>query len=190
MLTAGALRGEQVVLTGIDEDDLATLLPWHNDIDYGRYLSRGTPSFVTEKDLRGWMLEGDDARYTVYPRPMGIRLIGDKTLIGVCGYKEVQWYANHTMLWMGIGNRDERGKGYGTDALKIMLRYAFREMNMNRVALEVADFNAPARRSYEKCGFQLEGTLRQYMYREGRYWDMHLMALLRDDWEAMQSESA
>ena len=186
MLKTGVLRGKTVYLGGIQEDNLETLLPWHNDIDYGRYLSMGIPRFTTEKDLREWMLEGEEERFRVYPRPMSIRLIADDTLIGVCGYKEVQWYANNTMLWMGIGDADQRGKGYGSDALRVMVRYAFLEMNMNRVGLQVAAFNEPARRSYEKCGFQLEGTLRQYMYRDGQYWDMHLMSILRAEWDAAQ----
>ena len=66
------------------------------------------------------------------------------------------------------------------------LRYAFRELNMQRVGLEVGDFNVGARRVYEKCGFQLEGTVRRTMYRDGRLWDMHIMGILREEWEAAQ----
>lgn len=183
MLTTGTMRGQHVYLSAIYEDDLPTLLPWHNDVDYGRYLSGGLSNFHTEKDLREWLLGEDTPRY---PRPMSIRRIDDGALIGTCSYKDVRWYANNTMLWLGIGPATQRGQGYGTDALKVMLRYAFQEMNMNRVSLEVAEFNPAARRSYEKCGFQHEGTLRQHMYRDGRYWDMHIMAVLRDEWKAMQ----
>ncbi|MFN2157525.1 MAG: GNAT family N-acetyltransferase, partial [Anaerolineae bacterium] len=70
------------------------------------------------------------------------------------------------------------GKGYGSDAIRTLLRFAFDEMNLHRVQLTVYEDNARAIRAYEKCGFRHEGRLRDAVYRKGRYYDMLLMSVL------------
>jgi RimJ/RimL family protein N-acetyltransferase len=77
------------------------------------------------------------------------------------------------------------GKGYGTDATRALLRYAFEEANLHRIELEVFAFNPRAIRVYEKCGFKLEGVRKQALYREGEWHDEHIMAILRDEWLAL-----
>ena len=78
-----------------------------------------------------------------------------------------------------IGGKDCWGRGYGTDAIRALLRFAFREMNLNRVWLTTGENNPRALACYRKCGFREEGRLRQDRYLEGRYWDTILMGILR-----------
>ena len=87
-----------------------------------------------------------------------------------------------------IGERDYWGKGYGTDALRVLLRYAFDELNLQRVSLSVLEGNARAMRSYEKCGFRYEGRERHAWAYDGRRWDEIYMGLLREEWEAMNHD--
>jgi RimJ/RimL family protein N-acetyltransferase len=87
-----------------------------------------------------------------------------------------------------IGEREYWGKGYGTDALRVLLRYAFDELNLARVSLSVLEGNVRAMRSYEKCGFKYEGRERQAWAYEGRRWDEVYMGLLREEWEAMNND--
>ena len=185
MLTPDALTGEVVYLANVDmEKDLPVVFRWYSDINFMRYISRGMPRFSTLKGMEEWFgAENNDGRYS---RPMAIRRRSDDTLVGICAYKDINAQVGSCLFWVGIDPDGTQGQGYGTDAVQVMLRYAFREMNMQRVGLEVGEFNDAAQRVYEKCGFQIEGTIRRSMYRDGRFWDMHYMGILREEWEALQ----
>lgn len=91
-----------------------------------------------------------------------------------------------------IGEKDMWSQGYGSDAMVVLLRYLFDEMNINRVGLYVDVGNHRALRSYEKCGFSREGVVRQYRFKDGRYLDSVQMSILQQDWasrkEAERSE--
>ena len=86
-----------------------------------------------------------------------------------------------------LGEKDYWAKGYGTDAIVTLLRFAFHEMNLNWVWLHVFEFNERAMVCYQKCGFKEEGRLRQHYYQEGRYWDSVVMGILRDEFDALHS---
>ncbi len=81
-----------------------------------------------------------------------------------------------------IGDKAAWGKGYGSEATRLMLRHAFETLNLNRVWLHVYEYNQRGIRAYEKVGFRREGVLRQDTFRDGRYWDTIAMAVLREEW--------
>jgi RimJ/RimL family protein N-acetyltransferase len=83
-----------------------------------------------------------------------------------------------------IGDKNYWSKGYGTDATKTLLRFAFEELGLNLVELEVYDFNPRAMRCYEKAGFRRVGAHRQGLYRHGKFHDEYLMSILREEWDA------
>jgi RimJ/RimL family protein N-acetyltransferase len=116
----------------------------------------------------------------------GIRTLEDDKLIGNCGLHRPDWRNRSALFGIGIGDKAYWGRGYGTDATRVLMGYAFGELNLNRVELEVYDFNKRAFRSYEKVGFVHEGTRRQALFRDGAYHDVYIMALLREDWFAQQ----
>jgi RimJ/RimL family protein N-acetyltransferase len=111
-----------------------------------------------------------------------IRKLGDNQLIGMCAVKDIRWQSRHCEVWIGIGHPAMRGQGLGTDAMRVLVRYAFMEMNMNRVGLVVASYNDRAQKSYLKVGFKEEGRQREYIFRDGVYYDMIQMGLLRSEW--------
>jgi RimJ/RimL family protein N-acetyltransferase len=74
-------------------------------------------------------------------------------------------------------------QGYGTDAMRLLLRHGFETLNLNRIMLDVYDTNPRAVRSYEKAGFIHEGRKRQGMYKNGRYIDILQMSVLREEWQ-------
>jgi RimJ/RimL family protein N-acetyltransferase len=86
------------------------------------------------------------------------------------------------MVGIGIGERDFWSKGYGTDTMKVCLRYAFLELGLQRVSLGVFEYNPRAVRSYEKAGFKLEGRTRYDAHREGKRYDSLWMGILREEW--------
>jgi len=89
---------------------------------------------------------------------------------------------------LGIGERDFWGRGYGTDVMKLILRYAFMEINLRRVTLTVFEYNPRAIRSYEKAGFRHEGRLRKLLHRDGRRYDELFMGILREEWLEKNAE--
>jgi RimJ/RimL family protein N-acetyltransferase len=95
----------------------------------------------------------------------------------------------HSEVWVGVGlgERDSWNKGYGTDVMKLCLRYAFLELGAQRVSLGLHEYNPRALRSYEKVGFQLEGRTRQDILREGKRTDILWMGILREEWFALQN---
>jgi RimJ/RimL family protein N-acetyltransferase len=130
--------------------------------------------------VREW-IESHETRGTSFS--FAIHTLADDRLIGAIELSVTQWVHGDAYVGIGIGERDDWGKGYGTDAMRVMLRYAFREMNLHRVSLTVFEYNPRAIRSYEKAGFVVEGRLRGWLNREGRRWDMIHMGILREEWE-------
>jgi RimJ/RimL family protein N-acetyltransferase len=87
-----------------------------------------------------------------------------------------------------LGEKAYWGQGFGTDATRTALAFAFGELNLHRVELEVFDFNPRAMRCYEKAGFRYEGIRRQAFFRNGRYHDIHLMAILDSEFVGSGNE--
>lgn len=97
----------------------------------------------------------------------------------------INWVHRCAELGIPIGEKDYWGKGYGTDTVKTLLRFAFELLNLHRVYLQVAEFNTRGIRCYEKCGFVHEGRTRQGRFINGRYWDTLHMGILRDEWNSI-----
>ena len=89
-------------------------------------------------------------------------------------------------LGLSIGAPADRGHGHGTDMLRALLWFGFGYLRLERIWLDVYDFNPDARRLYERVGFVHEGILRHAAFREGRYVDFHRMSILADEWRAGQ----
>ena len=103
----------------------------------------------------------------------------DGVHIGNIGLHDVNCQHRHAQLGIVIGEKEYWGKGYGSDAVRTALRFAFETMNLHRVSLRVYEDNARAIRTYEKCGFQHEGRAREAIFRKGRYYDELRMGILR-----------
>jgi RimJ/RimL family protein N-acetyltransferase len=132
----------------------------------------------------------EEANKDPYSYLFGIRLVDGDTLIGSMALDGIEW--PHGVAWLGIGIGDPEywGKGYGSEATALALRFGFWEANLYRIQLTVFDYNQRAIASYEKLGFVREGTYRQFLQRDGQRHDMHLYGLLRPEWEARNAQSA
>ena len=113
---------------------------------------------------------------------MASAALEDDRLIGYIGLEGDIFPHGEAFVGIGIGERELWGKGYGTDAMKVILRYAFQELNLRRVSLDTFEYNPRAIRSYEKAGFVHEGRAEDFLYREGRRWDLIFMGILREEW--------
>jgi RimJ/RimL family protein N-acetyltransferase len=181
------LRGEFVYLDRMRRDDLPALTVMWSDIEFVRHIMRRPAYGSTLEDTEEWYQETlkDDETPTFV-----IRTLDGDHLIGACGFKDLRWAARHTSFWIGIGDREMRGRGFGSDATLVLLKYAFMELNLNCVALEVMSYNERALATYRRVGFHHDGASRAYSYRDGDYYDMVMMSMLRSEWEALHGEAA
>lgn len=159
---------------------------WQRDSEYFRLLASEASYPYSVRAIKHWIEKGQEKD----PPPFSlfiIQTLEDNRLIGDIGLDTIRNGGGDTFVGIGIGEREYWGKGYGTDAMRIMLRYAFTELNLHRVSLDVFEYNPRAIRSYEKAGFRHEGRCRGYLHRAGRRWDLIYMGILRQEWEAQQA---
>jgi RimJ/RimL family protein N-acetyltransferase len=178
-------RGELVRLSGEDPETRAkaeTL--WERDTEFHRLADSEPAQLWSEKKVKEWIekRDGKENRFG-----FSIRSLSDDKLIGYIGMV-VEWPQGEGWVGIAIGERDFWGKGYGTDAMRLMLQYAFIELNLRRVSLGLHAYNSRALKSYEKVGFRMEGMMRGDILREGRRSDSFSMGILREEWLAMAGE--
>ncbi|UCH60875.1 MAG: GNAT family N-acetyltransferase [Anaerolineales bacterium] len=180
--------GTVVRLTAEDPGVLAkAFAKWDRDTGYKRLLDDAPPIMWSVEKTKEWIekqLEEQQANGFLY----GIRTLEGDELIGFVDLW-VNWLHADGWIGIGLGERDYWGNGYGTDAMQVMLRYAFTELNLHRVTLSVFEYNTRAQRSYAKAGFKLEGRVRGDLHRQGQRWDVIVMGILREEWlEHAQAE--
>ena len=113
-----------------------------------------------------------------------ICLNADDRAIGTIGLNAIDQADGTAEFGIAIGEPDEWGKGYGTDATRAICDFGFGELRLERIGLHVYADNERGRRTYEKAGFTLEATLRRAHFARGEHHDVHVMGLLRDEWMA------
>lgn len=172
------LVGERVYLRPLEEEDLDRCQRWINDPEVRRFLSHYRP--VARSGELEWLRSlGGRADELV----LAIALKVDDRHIGNCGLHRIDWREGTAELGILIGEPDCRGKGYGPEAMTLLLDYAFGELRLHRVGLRVFSYNAMAIRAYEKVGFKLEGCLRKAHFHGGRHHDVLLYGILASEWE-------
>jgi len=113
-----------------------------------------------------------------------IRAKADDHLIGKAEIQRIEWTNSNGQIRLGIGLADDRCKGYGTEAMKLLLRFAFAELNLFRMSADVPEYNEGAMALLKKFGFVEEVRRRQALERDGRRWDLLVFGLLRDEWQS------
>jgi RimJ/RimL family protein N-acetyltransferase len=176
------LTGRLVTLAAPDPEEMSKLLADSNrDSEYKRLADSGAPRLHSAKKSKEWLeKELGEMGETMYW--FAIRSTRDNQLLGDITLDVTLWNARDAFVGLGIGLREFWGKGYGTEAMQLALEYAFLELNLHRVSLNVFEYNPRAVRSYEKAGFRHEGRERQVMFREGKRWDILYMGITRAEW--------
>jgi RimJ/RimL family protein N-acetyltransferase len=106
----------------------------------------------------------------------------DEILIGNCEIK-VDWKNRVGSCGIVIGEKDYHSKGYGTEAMKLLVDYGFNTLNLNRIELSTFNFNLRALKSYKNVGFKEEGARRQTIYVNGEYHDVIILGILKNEWQ-------
>ena len=177
-------QGELVCLVAPEPQEAAELFArWMRDSEFVRLLDTDPARLLSVDKHKEWF-EKELVEEQKYDELfLLIRTLQEERNIGLIGLNGIRWVHGDAWVGIGLGDRDWWGKGYGTDAMQILQRYAFEELNLHRLSLTVFDYNQRAIRSYEKAGFVVEGRARQYLNREGQRYDMIFMGILRDEWE-------
>jgi RimJ/RimL family protein N-acetyltransferase len=173
--------GDLVRLAEISRDNLPAYKRWMRDYEVQHLLAR-IPTPITDEAEEAWF--GSVAKGTG-DYIFAIHTLDSDTLIGNCGLHNVDKKSRFAEFGIVIGEKDYWGRGYGTDAARVILRFAFNELNLHRVELDVYDFNPRAIRSYEKVGFVHEAIRRDALFRNGAYHDVHRMGILQHEWCAL-----
>lgn len=171
------LKSAEIALTPLTAADSSLLYQWINDREQVLFNAAYKP--VTETQHQAWFESIQQRKDLVI---FGIRLLETDHLIGSCQLHSINFVNRTAELQIRLGSPDDRGKGYGTEAVRLLLQFAFTDLNLNRIHLRVFAGNTRAIGVYEKCGFLREGILRQGAYVDGRYVDVVVMGILRDEY--------
>lgn len=177
----GKLTGTRIILREYRKEDLVYIRRWVNDYDITKYLSNlflyphtmhDTESFLNamiegKTNMKGFVIADKDTE----------EYIGQIDLI------KIDWPNRIASIGIVIGTKENLGKGYGTEAIKVLQEFAFNKLNLHKLELEVRAYNERAITCYEKCGFIEEGRLRENFYVDGKYTDTIRMGILKREWE-------
>jgi len=181
--------GKLVRLSAFDPEEMSKAFPrWNRNSEYFRLLNSSGQPMQSSKAALKWMEEevGEMSPATYL---FSIRALADDKLLGELALDVVTWSGRDAFVGLGIGETEYWGKGYGTDVMKVLLRFAFTEVNLQRVTLSVFEYNPRAIRSYEKAGFRHEGRTRRVLNKEGRRWDVLYMGILREEWMELNNQA-
>jgi RimJ/RimL family protein N-acetyltransferase len=174
---APLVSGARIFLSGLEESDLPQIHAWKNDLDLAnQILARPVPSSRTE--VESWYRTNQVDKHQVL---LGIRLSEGPELLGLARLMFIDTLAQHCELGLWIGSQARRGSGLGSEALRLVLSYAFVSLNLRRVHLRVRESNAAAIACYRAAGFREEGKLREHAWVAGKYENIILMGLLRNE---------
>ena len=169
------------------ETDAGLFARWMRDSEFVRLMDTDPPKLMSIEKHKEWLekelLEErrEDELFFL------IRALQEEKTIGLIGLGGIRWVHGEAWIGIGLGEREHWGRGYGTDAMRVIQRYAFEELNLYRLSLTVFEYNQRAIRSYEKAGFTMEGRSRKFLNREGKRYDMIFMGILREEWESLIS---
>lgn len=178
------LFGKRVMLREYRQEDLMEMRAWVNDPLVTEMLGS---QFLLPQTFE--MTEKFIARRLEGGYNFVIARAEDGAYLGQIDFLNMDLRSRQAELGIVLGAPSWCGQGFGSEAVGLMLKFGFAELNLNRVYLSVADDNVRAIRCYEKCGFVPEGRLRQAEYRHGVYHDILMMSVLRAEWLERQRRS-
>lgn len=174
-------ENKMIKLRKLSANDYTTYHDWRNDMEvmettslnFDIYTLEETEQFISaiaaQSTAKGYLIEYKETEQTV----------------GIVSLINIDYKNRSAECVIDIGVKDVWGKGIGTAAISLILEYAFNELNLNRLYLQVFSFNERAIKLYEKMGFIHEGKFRQALYRKGKWHDIVIMGILKDEYDQL-----
>jgi RimJ/RimL family protein N-acetyltransferase len=179
-------EGEHICLGPIDhEKDPEVESRWTHDASYTRLISLdpalpASPAQI-KKRYEAIEKDQDEGKNLFY---FALRMRSDDRLIGFARLYWIEWSNSAGFVQLGIGDPNDRGQGYGSEALRLLLQYAFDELNLYRLTALIPEYNTVALHVFSKSGFVEEVRRRQSVNRDGKRWDLIHMGILQEEWQA------
>ena len=180
------IYGERIRFRGAEREDIPMFVNWFNDPEVREGLALYLPMSKASEEI--WF-------DNMIKRPPDEQVLiievqddQDWKAIGTVGLFAFSRNARAAELGISIGEKTEWNKGYGTEAMKLLLKHSFETLNLNRLCLKVYSYNHKAIRCYEKAGFVHEGCNRQAVFHNGEYFDVLWMSVLRSEWKTEDIE--
>ena len=170
-------RGKRVYLRAYEPEDDEHSLRWFNDPLITQWLDAG--AFPLSRQSQKERAE----RFRTNSEDLVLAVCKEENdlHIGNVGFHNISYTTRNAEIGVVIGERTLHGKGYGSEAIELMVKYGFESLNLRRIYLRVLMNNEAALKSYEKLGFQKEGVFREHAYKDGQYLDQVIMGLLRSE---------
>ena len=163
------LMGDRIYLSpkGVSDEEIEKFTEWMNDFQVTDYTGRSgqITTLVGEKDwLENSAKNNENRNFDI------IDLNNDK-LVGTIGLEHFNWIERSAVLGIFIGDENYRSNGYGTEAIKLLLEYGFKYLNLHSIRLDLLSVNERAHKCYLKCGFKDTGKSREEVFLNGKYYD-------------------
>ncbi|MEU7900080.1 GNAT family protein [Nonomuraea sp. NPDC049152] len=171
------LNGTRIRLRAMEPGDAEALWRWNSDPEVMRWLNDGYPESLAQTVSR----HEDRDRNSYENVLLGVETLDEGRLIGLVRLGGAEPETGHAELDIYLGEKDTWGRGYATEAMRLICRYGFDKMRLHRITLWVVEANTGARRVYEKVGFVEEGRAREAFRRDGKWYDTIIMGLLESD---------
>jgi len=180
-----SIIGQKVTLRPLTLNDVTDrYVSWLNDTEVNAYLETGKEA-VSLEDVREFVQKNAGSSSS---HMFAIILKSDDRHVGNIRLGGINWIHRYANLGILIGEKSCWGKGYGTEACQLLLRYAFGRLNLNKVTLGVYANHTGAIKAYERVGFKIEGCLEKMFVYEGEYVDKTIMGILKEDYKNVQSK--
>lgn len=174
-MTESYLYGEQIYLRAIEEKDIALLTAFNNEKNSRILADDDVPYPTSSKDLETFMAENELGKNFAICRQ------ADQQLIGSLAIYAVDYQNLHCQLGITLSGQYQ-GKGYGREAMNLIIHFIFMYLPINKIKLQVFSFNFKAIHLYKQLGFKHEGTLKEEIFRFAAFQDLESYALFRKDW--------
>ena len=171
------LLGDRIYLSPRNSQDIEQFTEWLNDFETTDYLGRSSQLITLEGERQ--FLEKDSTPEATFV----IVTINDDKMIGTVSLEKIDWISRNATLGIFIGDKEYRNKGYGTEAIKLILEYGFKYLNLHSIRLDLLSINERAHKCYLKCGFKDTGCSREAIYVNGKYYDKLHMDILENEFE-------
>lgn len=180
------IYGKRIRLRAVEREDLTKFVEWMNDPEVINGLLMRLPLSLAEEER--WF-------ESLAQRPAAERVLaidareGDSwRMIGTTAFHDISPLDHEAEFGISIGDKRVWNQGYGTEVTWLMLKHGFETLNLNRIFLHVHADNPRAIRTYEKVGYVHEGCMRQAVYKNGKYIDVHIMSVLRSEWDEIKDK--
>ena len=173
--------GDRIYLSprGVSDEEIEKFTEWMNDFQVTDFIGRSS-QVVTSMAEKEWL---ENSSKNTDSRNFNIIDLNNNKLIGTIGLDKFNWIERSAVLGIFIGDKEFRDNGYGTEAIKLLLEYGFKYLNLHSIRLDLISVNERAHKCYLKCGFVDTGCSREEIFLNGKYYDKLHMDILESEFD-------